>query len=177
MTEIWMDIKGYEGRYQVSNLGRVKSIARIVVRTDGAHTPIKETVRSQHENHKGYFKLNLRGTLGDAFVHRLVAMAFIPNPENKEFVNHINGDKKDNRVENLEWVSAKENSEHAVSTGLMKHKGAGNPMSKLTEEKVIKIKRLFFMGSKTKDLAALFNVSFGAIHLIVNNKRWRHVAI
>ena len=175
--EIWKDIPGVEGKYQISSLGRVKSVARSVTSSTGRVSFVKECIRSLHVNHKGYLKVNLRYSIKDAFVHRLVAIAFIDNPDGKQFVNHKDGNKQNNRVENLEWASAQENSTHAVSTGLMKHKGDGNPMSKLTEEKVKQIKRLHFMGSKIKDLSSIFNVSWAAVYYIVNNKRWRHVAI
>ena len=106
MKEIWKDIKDYEGLYQVSNLGRVRSVKR---------DKVMSLLTRQH----GYKSVQLHGNGGNKrgfktfSVHRLVAEAFVPNPDGKLEVNHINEDKTDNRAENLEWMSHKENSNHA----------------------------------------------------------------
>lgn len=105
--EIWKPIKGFEGRYEVSNMGRVMSLCY--------KNTNQKKVMSPSPNLQGYFNLALRknGKLKRVLVNRLVAETFIPNPENKPQVNHINGCHQDNRVENLEWVTAKENMQHA----------------------------------------------------------------
>lgn len=114
MKEIWKDIKGYEGLYQVSNLGRVRSFPRRGTHTNKIHI-LKPGI-----NHKGYLQVGLvnKGKSHSYKVHRLVADAFIQNLNRKEQVNHINGVKTDNRVENLEWCTNKENMKHAWKMGL-----------------------------------------------------------
>lgn len=109
MREIWKPICGYENKYMVSNLGNVLSLNYSGTRKSKVLTPVKQ--------HKGYLFVHLGGNK-IKMVHSLVAEAFIPNPERKGFVNHIDGNKHNNSVDNLEWVTAKENVEHAIRTGL-----------------------------------------------------------
>lgn len=110
MEETWKNIKEYEGLYQVSNLGRVKSFA--VYKQGKILRPIR--------THKGYLTVVLSKDKKEKRkrIHRLVAEEFIPNPKHKEQVNHINGNKTDNRINNLEWVTCQENVKHAWNTGL-----------------------------------------------------------
>lgn len=105
MQEIWKDIKGYEGLYQVSNLGRVKSLPRKNV--------TKEKILNGGNNGDGYIKVSLSNKL--YYVHRLVAEAFIPKIEGKNFVNHIDENKSNNNVNNLEWCTNKENINHSIA--------------------------------------------------------------
>lgn len=135
MKEIWKDIQGYEGLYQVSNLGNVKSLnwnhcnqqKLLSLDFNGTETKGRYYKVTLFKNHKR------KGHL----VHRLVAEAFIPNPKNKPQVNHIDGNKINNCVSNLEWVTEKENVNHAIKHELRprictfeRKKGANNPLSK-----------------------------------------------
>lgn len=115
MIEVWKDVVGYEGLYQVSNLGNVKSLKRI----KSNNQPTKEKVMKKYIG-KGYYRvaLYLDGKMKNKSVSRLVAQAFIPNPENKPCINHINGIKNNNQLYNLEWCTILENSQHAYNTGL-----------------------------------------------------------
>lgn len=121
MKEIWKDIEGFEGSYQISNLGNVKSLTRKVNKWDGERT-IKGQSTTQRINNSGYYRVSLCKfqKYKYLFTHRLVAIYFIPNPENKPCVNHKNGVKTDNSYSNLEWCTKSENSKHAVKLGLLK---------------------------------------------------------
>lgn len=121
--EIWKDIEGFEGYYQVSNCGDIKSLDRYTICNRSGtqfarHVP--ERILRQTSDCDGYFRINLikdNHERGFA-VHRLVAQAFIPNPENKPTVNHIDGNKQNNCVDNLEWATYQEQNDHAVRLGL-----------------------------------------------------------
>lgn len=124
MVEIWKDIIGYEGTYQISNLGRIKSLERILP-SDGIRVQShrKERLLKGNKDRKGYHRISLSVNCVKSKMlskHRLVAIYFVDNPYNKPEVNHINGIKSDNRAVNLEWVTRSENQYHAYATGLKK---------------------------------------------------------
>lgn len=116
--EVWKDVIGFEGLYKVNNVGLIKSLKRV----SGKYRPtkIKERILKNLKSNSGYHYVtpNRDSKKYTLRVHRLVAEAFIPNPNNKPFVNHINGIKTDNHVENLEWVTSSENNYHAYKIGL-----------------------------------------------------------
>lgn len=172
----WKDIPGYEGLYQVSNDGQVRSLQM----WDGHKYRRRETPKllKQHDNKvsKGYMIVNLKkpgGHKKDCRVHRLVAMAFIPRVEGKEQINHIDGNTKNNTVENLEWCTPRENIVHAYTTGLKKSfKYDVNEIIRLnTEERL-----------NARQIAELLNTSRDTINYFVrrNNislKRVSHYGI
>jgi Mn-dependent DtxR family transcriptional regulator len=123
MNKEWRPVLGYEGLYEVSNYGEVKSLTRKRSCGKGFYYQ-EERILKQTFTTTGYKKVELSkdGKRKSLKVHRLVAIAFIPNPFNKEEVNHIDGDKINNNVNNLEWVTSSENSIHAIKTGLKKIK-------------------------------------------------------
>jgi hypothetical protein len=123
MTEKWFPVTGYEDLYLVSNLGRVRSLDRTVVHADNRIRSFPARILSPRKNSKtGYHQVGLHRSNKNkmVYVHRLVADAFIPNPENKRCVNHKDGARSHNSVENLEWSTHSENTMHAHATGLAK---------------------------------------------------------
>lgn len=132
LTEKWKPIKNYEGLYEVSNTGKVRSVTREVKTTNGRTVktqgkelkPISSKLTARHPNpmfHVELWKNNQRKVF---MIHRLVAETFIPNPEGKPQVNHKDGNRYNNGVSNLEWCTCSENSLHAYKTGLTKPKRA-----------------------------------------------------
>lgn len=103
-------------------------------------------------------------------VHRLIGMAFIPNPENKPQINHIDGNKKNNKIENLEWVTSKENSRHAHDMGL------STVPKKLTEEQVILIRKRYPVET-IKEMALQYNVNYGTILSVVRGRNWKKLLV
>lgn len=170
--EEWKDVVGYEGLYKVSNLGRIRSF--VLGGKNGC-------IISQSKTRQGYKRLALskNGILTRFLVHRLVANAFIPNPQNKPTVNHINGDKGDNRVCNLEWATQSENNRHAYKTGLhvitkKQYELLANGV-KITKKQVREIRCLYQSGKSQIELHKIYGVSRAQICRIVNNKSRRSV--
>lgn len=138
MKETWKTVPGYDGQYDVSNLGRVRSNGKQFTQNDKGvllerYAPPK--ILSLIYDRQGYLHVWLGGHRKQkcVSVHRLVAQAFIPNPENKPQVNHIDGHKDNNCVENLEWVTSKENIIHAHTTGLVKSNGMAKPVAQIND--------------------------------------------
>lgn len=171
MNEVWKDIPEYEGLYQVSNLGRVKSLKRKIF--------LKPRLTQ-----RGYVTVVLyRNSVPNSFqIHRLIAFVFIPNPDNKPQVNHKNGVKTDNRVENLEWVTNYENCIHAHKNGFVAkpnpRRGEDTYNHKLTEKDIDYIRKHYIRKHKifgSTGLAEQFNVSSSLILSIVKKLKWKHI--
>lgn len=159
------DIPGFEGRYAVTEDGRVWSYPKSTNNTKGQFL-------------KGYtdrytmVRMNRRHFL----LHRVVAETFIPNPDNLPCVNHKDGSKDNNKVENLEWVSFKENMKHAEETGLWLIKGERHWRSKLTSDDVLEIRKLYATNQWTQlEIAKKFGVSRGAVMNVLLGRSWSHV--
>ena len=157
--EIWKTIDGYEN-YQVSNFGNVKNLKT------------NRLLKKQYS--KGYFRVRLYNKINNKkfSVHRLVAINFISNPYNKPQVNHINGIKSDNKIENLEWNTSKENINHSFFNKLQKPIFGESYKSKLKEKEVLEIRK---SNLKLIELSQIYNVSFSLISMIKNKKIWKHL--
>lgn len=180
--EIWKNISGWEGYYQISNLGRVRSLDRLIVNSIGRKYFLKGIVLKNitPKNHYPYVCLRKNGLNIPQSIHRLIAEYFIPNPENKPQVNHKDGNKHNYNIKNLEWSTAKENSQHARDNGLQKTiKGDKCVYAKLTDEKVLAIKRLHRINPKfhRSNLALKLNVNVNTIVSIIKNRNWNHLKI
>lgn len=178
IMEKWKDVFGYEGLYQVSDAGRVRSLD--INRVDKLGRKLKKKGRIlKGIEVMGYLKVNLwkGGVMKIHAVHRLVAIAFIPNPEGKPQINHKDGNKENNHVSNLEWCTHSENTRHAYDNDLIKRMtGTKNHMTKISECDVLKIREMHKTGKyRHKDLAEIFGVSRRHIGDIVNKKRWAHL--
>lgn len=179
--EVWKDIKGYEGYYQVSDLGRVKSLARVKEIRKGIFGNKKENFIKPTKNRKGYLNLKLCKKIDgicsekSVVIHRLVANEFLENPLNKPQVNHKNGIKDDNKVDNLEWATGSENVIHALANNLkISQKGSEHGNSKLTEKEVLEI-RAIGRTKTLKEVAKIYNVDMSLISLILLEKAWKHL--
>jgi hypothetical protein len=129
-------------------------------------------------NNKGYKIVNLSidGKCKTFSVHRLIAQAYIPNPDNLPTINHKNGIKTDNRIENLEWVTFSENTTHAVATGLlMPAKGRGTKNGRFEDEDIKRIKELYSQGLSQYKIAEMYNVTRGTIQQILNGHTYSYV--
>lgn len=172
MDEIFKDVKGYEGIYKVSNFGRIKSL--------GNNYNRKEKILKGTNNGSGYFMVTLskHGKQKTDLVHRLVAIAFIQNSENKKCINHIDGNKANNCVNNLEWITYSENNIHAYLIGLKigNRKGEKNFFAKLNESQIIKIREMYSTGNYSqKKISEIYNCTSTNICLIVNRNIWKHI--
>ena len=134
MTEIWKPIEGYEDYYEVSSHGRVRSFTRVAVTYSNGGTQVRKgKIRiGTIDKGTGYARLLLcvNGNQKSFNIHRLVAIAFISNPESKPQVNHKDGNKSNNHVDNLEWSTAAENVQHSISTGLVCNTGSDSTSAK-----------------------------------------------
>lgn len=168
----WTPLPGFDGVYEYSADG---SVRRISGKRKG--WVLKPTIIGL--GYEGYYVQDSRANRAMFFRHRLVAMANIPNPDNRPEVNHKDGNKSNNQPANLEWVTHAENMAHAARTGLMRctiGPGEKSRAAKLTDEKVRTIKRRLAAGERHGPIAADFGVSPSTIGWIAKGRTWAHVA-
>lgn len=142
-----------------------------VVYNDGTIFSLQNKMFMTAINYNGYLSVKMGGKLES--IHRLVGELFIPNPHNKKEINHIDGNKENNKVENLEWVSSSENIQHKIHQLGKDHRGSKNGMAKLTLEQVDKIKILYQAGYTQKKLGEMFDISQGKISNVVNGRSYK----
>lgn len=173
-NENWKDIEGFEGYYQVSNFGRVRGLDRSIQSTQNNGCTVKRRgkilnrkkacgsgyiIHSLTKDNKSYYRKP----------HRLVAEAFLPNPDNLPQVNHKDGNKINNRLENLEWCTAKYNTNHAVISGLkIAKRGVENKRCRFTKEDIVNIKQMA-IDHRRKDISDKFNVNIRLIYKVLAN--------
>jgi NUMOD4 motif/HNH endonuclease len=166
--EEWVDVTDYEGQYMISNKGNLYSV-------------IRNKFLDGQVNKAGYKRIGIRDFSGKRnylSIHRLVGFAFIPLVEGKNEINHIDGIKTNNTVENLEWVTGSENCKHAFDTGLrLPTYGKANGMSKLTNEQVLNIREERKNGTTYAWLSLKYGVNRRTISKIVKRLSWKHIII
>lgn len=171
LIEEWRPVVGFEGLYEVSDKGRVKSLARIVKGKIGTTKRLKgKILRPKISNRYQRVWLCRDGFKKIYGIHRLVAQAFIPNPQNKPQVNHIDANPANNFVSNLEWVTISENVAHAVKIGnKVGLRGEDSPSAKLTNLQRLEVRELYRSGHKQSKIAKAYGISQSAVSFIVNS--------
>lgn len=174
--EIWKSIKGYEGLYEVSNFGKIKSLDRLVRHKKESDFRIqKGAIKKQPKNSDGYLTviLYLKNKQKSFLVHRLVCYHFKNNPQNKPTVNHKDGNKLNNHINNLEWNTISENTKHAWETGLIKKKSGDSCNNrKLSSLQVSEIKNLL-PNNTHLEISKMYNVSRSTISAVSNGQNWK----
>jgi len=174
-NEIWRNIKGYEGYYQISNYGRVKSLKR-AIKQGRRYVTVNEKIIKPFLTKNGYLRVNLSKNGKDSFllIGRIVLSTFKSNKKGL-VCHHINGNKLDNRINNLFWISRSKHTEFHNYYNPRNNKGERNGRSKLLSKDIMKIKLLFLNGLSYKEISRFYNVKPYAIGSILRRRTWKHI--
>lgn len=167
IVEIWKDIENFKGLYQVSNFGKVKSF----------HKTNLGNILKAYDNGRGYLFVHLckDGKRKYGYIHKLVAKAFLKNPKKHTVVNQVDGNRKNNKENNLEWCTQKQNMEHASRNNLIL-KGERCHKSKLKNKDVVKIRKMYKEQKIThRELGKMFKICPTVVSRIINKKIWKHL--
>lgn len=172
--QMWKYIPGFEGQYMANENGMIKSVKRTITSKTGQKYTLPEKILKQNKNKNGYMlvQLSKNGKIKGIYVHRIVAILFIPNPNNLPTVNHKDGNKQNCNAENLEWTSYSQNNQHAYDTGL-KPKGEGQYKAKLTEKDVREIRKNGKNGT-FEEIALRYGVSKATIRDVLLYRTWKN---
>lgn len=176
-NEVWIPVIGYEGLYEVSSCGRIKSIKRFNPKSGKRGMWYPERMLKLNSDKDGYLVvgLSINGKIKLCKVHRLVLSSF-DGEDKKLQVNHIDGNKKNNNLDNLEWVTCSDNQKHAHKIGLKNQRGSKNNFSKLKEEDVLEIAKLLKRKNITmRSIAKKYMVDEETIRSIKIKRTWSHV--
>ena len=161
------DVLGFEELYKITEEGRLFSVRK------------QRFLTPSISPNSGYLRIGLYKDSKVKYdaIHRIVAVAFVPNPENKPCVNHKDGNKLNNHYLNLEWCTHSENTQHMLKTGLKTNFICGevSNLSKLTEEQVLEIRSLSEIGYTQKEISEQFNIHQSLVSCIKNRKIWKHI--
>lgn len=175
LHEEWRPVIGLENKFEVSDAGRVKALPHEIRHWCGRMIPKPGGILKQSKHSGGYSVVSLRDEKKH-FVHRLVMAAFVGAPNGQD-VNHINGDKRDNRLGNLEYCDRLHNVRHAITTGLQDNSGEGNGMHLYTTEQIQRCSTLRSFGYGTKEISRETGVSVAVIESVFSGARWKHLGL